>query len=114
MGDDVIGLRAYQEDRHARQIFGLGHTSIGHTCVNFGPAFDVQRSNRGVFLIDPVRLLNFRIGFLPGSGVRSLTVTTPDLPGIEGLPFFAQGWFFGADGLTHSSANATVLLDPSY
>ena len=81
---------------------------------NFAADFDWQQDHRGVFLLDPVRLLILRVGFLPPSGNKSLTVTTPDIGGLEGLNFFAQGWFFATDGLTLSSGSAATLLDPGF
>jgi hypothetical protein len=60
---------------------------------------------------------DFFLGFgvVPGSGVLTLVVPTPEVEGIDQITFYGQGLFFSvAEGLNLGSPSAGLLLDPAY
>jgi hypothetical protein len=71
-------------------------------------------NGNGPFLIDPAGLFNASLGLLPASGQLNLNLTTPVIPGLDGLTIFVQGLFVDPSGLHVSSPTATIFLDPQF
>ena len=81
---------------------------------SFACAGEYMPLAKGTFVIDPSAMFNATIGILPGSGVLELKLTTPSLPGFEGLPIFGQPWFIDLEGANLGTPSCTTLLDPQF